>query len=89
MNILVDSNYFCAEESIPCTNFYVSVTPFALTLQGCNCASNLWRPDSNTIIDNIFSNVINPDIILGNLTATISDHLLQFAIIPNMFDNIS
>ena len=40
-------------------------------------------------IDNIFSNVIDPDIISGNLTATISDHLPQFAIIPNMFGNIS
>ena len=40
---------------------------------------------SNTLIDNIFSNVIDPDIISGNLTATISDHLPQFAIIPNMF----
>ena len=44
---------------------------------------------SNTLIDNIFSSVINPDIISGNLTATISDHLPQFAIIPNMFGNIS
>ena len=44
---------------------------------------------SNTLIDNIFSNVIDPDIISGNLTATISDHLPQFSIIPNMFGNIS
>ena len=44
---------------------------------------------SNTLIDNIFSNVIDPDIISGNLTATNSDHLPQYAIIPNMFDNIS
>ena len=44
---------------------------------------------SNTLIDNIFSNVIDPDIISGNLTATISNHLPQFAIIPNMFGNIS
>ena len=43
---------------------------------------------SNTLIDNIFSNVIDPDIISGNLTATISDHLPQFAIIPNMLGNI-
>ena len=43
---------------------------------------------SNTLIDNIFSNVIDLDIISGNLTATISDHLPQFAIIPNMFGNI-
>ena len=42
----------------------------------------------NTLIDNVFSNVIDPDIISGNLTATISDHLPQFAIIPNMFGNI-
>ena len=44
---------------------------------------------SKTLIDNIFSNVIDPDIISGNLTATISDHLPQFAMIPNMFGNIS
>ena len=44
---------------------------------------------SNTLIDNIFSNVIDPDIISGNLTATISDHLPQFSIIPNMLGNIS
>ena len=43
---------------------------------------------SNTLIDNIFSNVIDPDIISGNLTATISDHLPQFSVIPNMFGNI-
>ena len=44
---------------------------------------------SNTLVDNVFSNVIDPDIISGNLTATISDHLPQFAIIPNdMFGNI-
>ena len=39
---------------------------------------------SNTLIDNIFSNVIDPDIILHNLTVTISDYLPQFAIIPKM-----
>ena len=43
---------------------------------------------SNTLIDNIFPNVIDPDMISGNLTATISDHLPQFAIVPNMFGNI-
>ena len=37
----------------------------------------------------MFSNVIDPDIISGNLTATISDHLPQFSIIPNMFGNVS
>ena len=43
---------------------------------------------SSTLIDNIFSNVIDPDTIFGSLTVTISDHLPQFAIIPNMFGNI-
>ena len=40
-----------------------------------------------SLIDNIFSNIIDPDIISANLTATISDHPPQFAIIPNMFGN--
>ena len=40
------------------------------------------------LIDDIFSNVIDPDIASGNLTAIISDHLPQIAIIPNMFGNI-
>ena len=31
---------------------------------------------------------MDPDIISGNLTATISDHLPQFSIIPDMFGNI-
>ena len=43
---------------------------------------------SNTLIYNIFSNVIDSYIISGNLTATISNHLPQLAIIPNMFGNI-
>ena len=32
---------------------------------------------STTLIDNTFSNVIDADIISGNLTATIFDHLPQ------------
>ena len=40
---------------------------------------------SNTLIDNIFSNVIDPDIISGNLTATISHHLPQFAKVVPVF----
>ena len=42
---------------------------------------------SNTLIDNIFSNILDSDIITDNLTATISDPLPQFGIIPNMFGN--
>ena len=42
---------------------------------------------SNTLVDNVFSYIIS-DIISGNFTVTISDHLPQFAIISNMFTNI-
>ena len=44
---------------------------------------------SNTLIDNIFSNVIDPDKISGNFNATISDHRSQFTIILNRFNNIT
>ena len=66
-------------------NFYILLPNsfIPLILQPTRITSH-----SNTLIDNVFSNVIDSDIISGNLTATISDHLHQFAIIPNMFGNI-
>ena len=36
-------------------------------------------PRSQTLIDNIFSNIIE-DIISGNITTTISDHYVQFVL---------
>ena len=39
---------------------------------------------SKTLIDNIFSDFISPEIISGNITATISDHLPQFSFVPNI-----
>ena len=42
---------------------------------------------SKSIIDNIFSNYISLEIISGNLTSTISDHLPQFFITPHIFSN--
>ena len=39
---------------------------------------------SKTLIDNIFSNFISSEIISGNITATISDHLPQFSFVPNI-----
>ena len=42
---------------------------------------------SKTLIDNIFSNIISPEAISGHLTSTVSDYLLQFMIIPNVFCN--
>ena len=44
---------------------------------------------SNTFMNNIFSNVIDPDIISRNLTSTIFDHLPPFSIIADIFGNIS
>ena len=38
---------------------------------------------SQTLIDNICSSVINDDCIVGNLISTVSDHHAQFLIIPN------
>ena len=45
------------------------------------------RDTSKTLIDNIFSNTLIKNTISGNLTATISDHLPQFIILPNIFSN--
>ena len=42
---------------------------------------------SKTLIDNIFSNHISNDILSGNITASISDHLPQICIVPNIFSN--
>ena len=64
-------------------DFHASNSFIPLILQPTRITSN-----SNTLTDNIFSNNINPDIISGNLAVTISDHLPQFAIVPNMFGNI-
>ena len=42
------------------------------------------RNNSKALIDNIYSNVITPNNISGNITATISDHLPQFLIAPDI-----
>ena len=41
----------------------------------------------NTVIDNIFTNNINPDIKSGNITLAISDHLPSFIVIPKQNQN--
>ena len=45
------------------------------------------RDSSKRLIDNIFSNTLIGNTILFNLTATNSDHLPQFIILPNIFSN--
>ena len=44
---------------------------------------------SKTLIDNIFSNLISHEIISGNITATISNHLPQFFFVPNIMSKPS
>ena len=44
---------------------------------------------SKTFIDNIFSNIHTPSSVSGNLTPSISDHLPQFLIVPDIFLNLS
>ena len=44
---------------------------------------------SKTFIDNIFSNYNPHEIITGNITATICDHLPQFSFLPNILSNSS
>ena len=38
---------------------------------------------SKTLIDNIFFNEFSSDVVSGNLTVGLSDHIPQFALIPN------
>ena len=45
------------------------------------------RNNSKTLIENIYSNAITQNSISSNLTATISDHLLQWFIAPDIFSN--
>ena len=42
---------------------------------------------SKTLIHNIFTKVILPDLLCGNIAATVSEHLSQFLIVPNIFCN--
>ena len=58
-------------DSLPSNSFIL------LVLQPTKITSH-----SNTLIDNLFSNTTDPDIMSGNLTVTISDLLAQFSIIP-------
>ena len=45
------------------------------------------RNNFKTLIDNIYSNAITPNNILGTITATILDYLPQFLIAPGIFSN--
>ena len=84
--LLGDFNVNLLNEHNETNEFLVSLASnsfIPLVLQPTRITSH-----SNTLTD-IFSNVIDPEIISGNLTAMICDHLPQFAIIPNMFGDFS
>ena len=76
-------NYNEHNQTNECLDSLVSNSFIPLILQPTRITSH-----SNTLTGNIFSNVIDPDVLSGNLTATLSDPLPQFAIIPNIFGNI-
>ena len=42
---------------------------------------------SKILINNIFTDITLPDSVSGNLTVTVSDHLPQFLIVPDIFSN--
>ena len=44
---------------------------------------------SKTLIDNMFFKILSSEKISGNLTATISDHLPQFLVAPDILSNPS
>ena len=44
---------------------------------------------SKTFIYNVFSSIISHEVISGNITATMSDHLPQFLFAPNVLSNPS
>ena len=46
------------------------------------------RSDSKTLIDYVFSNAIPPNNIFVNLVSSITDHLPQFLVAPNIFSNL-
>ena len=65
-----------------------NVSDFLDIIYSTNLVPNITSPTrltsrSQTLIDNIFSSIINDDCIAGNLISPISDHHAQFLIIPN------
>ena len=65
---------------------------FLSSLSWHNLLAHIVQPtritnNPKTLIDNIYSNVITPINVSGNITATISDHLPQFLIAPDIFSN--
>ena len=65
---------------------------FFETMMSCHLMPSILLPTKintvkHTVIDNIFTNQINPDMKSGNLTIAISDHLPSFLIVPKKGQN--
>ena len=61
-------------------NFYFFETMMANHMLPTITIPTKINPKRNTVIDNIFTNQIHPDMISGNLTVAISDHLHPFSL---------
>ena len=75
-------------------NVYKSTNDFLDSLDSKSVIAYILQPTrlishSKTLINNIFSNMLSSEIISGNLTATISDHLPQFLVAPDILSNTS
>ena len=75
-------------------NVYKSTNDFLDSLDSKSVIAYILKPTrlishSKTLINNIFSNMLSSEIISGNLTATISDHLHQFLVAPDILSNTS
>ena len=73
-------------------NDHTSTNKFLHSLESNSVIPYILQPTritdhSETLIDNIFSNVVTVDAVSGNLTATISDHLPQIMIVQNVLVN--
>ena len=71
-------------------NKHKPTNEFSYSLASNSYLSYIIQPSRHTnhlraLVEYIFSNVISKDIICGNITATISDHLPQFLVLPNTF----
>ena len=74
-------------------DIHAPTNEFSDSLSSRNFLPHILEPsrvttNSKTLID-IFSNMAVPNIISGNLTASILDHLPQFLVAPNIFFNAS
>ena len=67
------------------TKYYITVA-ISASFQKSQQPTRI-RDSSKTLIDNIFSNALIENTVSSNLTGTISDHLPQFIIFPNIFSN--